>query len=212
MTDAVLGPLLVVLGYLSGSVPYGYVLPKLVKGVDVRTIGSGNIGATNAARAGGRTLGVVVFILDVAKAMVPVVVAQWLFEGRPQGDLWIMGTAIAAFAGHLFPVWLGFKGGKGVATGLGVFSVLATGPALAGFAAWILIYLTVRISSVGSLVGTLVCAVGTFWLRGAGSPIAWAAGALAALIWWRHRENIGRLLRGEEKPKPRKAKGGADAG
>ena len=207
MTDAVLGPILVVLGYLSGSVPYGYVLPKLLKGVDVRTIGSGNIGATNAARAGGKALGVTVFILDVAKAMVPVVVAQRLFTGAPGGDAWIMGTAIAAFAGHLFPVWLGFKGGKGVATGLGVFTVLAPVPALTGFAAWIVLYLTVRISSVGSLAGTLVCSAGLFWQRGPASPITWAGVAVAAMIWWRHRENIGRLLRGEEKPKPRKAKG-----
>jgi glycerol-3-phosphate acyltransferase PlsY len=204
MTDAVRGPLLVVLAYLSGSVPWGYVLPKLLKGVDVRTIGSGNIGATNAARAGGRAMGVVVFVLDVAKAMVPVVVAQRLFEGTPHGDAWIMGTAIAAFAGHLFPVWLGFKGGKGVATGLGVFTVLAPGPALAGFAAWIVLYLTLRISSVGSLAGTLVCSAGLFWQRGAHSPITWAGVAVAAMIWWRHRENIGRLLRGEEKAKPRR--------
>lgn len=206
MTDAVLGPVLVVLGYLSGSVPYGYVLPKLVKGVDVRTIGSGNIGATNAARAGGRTMGVVVFVLDVLKAMVPVVVAQWVMAGSARADVWVMATAIAAFAGHLFPVWLGFQGGKGVATGLGVFAVLAPWAAAAGFAAWILVYATIRISSVGSLLGTLVCAAGVFALRGPASPITWAGVAVAAMIWWRHRENIGRLLRGEEKPKPKKVK------
>jgi glycerol-3-phosphate acyltransferase PlsY len=205
MTDAVLGPVLVLLGYLSGSVPYGYVLPKLLKGVDVRTIGSGNIGATNAARAGGRVMGVVVFILDVAKAMVPVVVAQRLFAGTSDADRWIMATAIAAFAGHLFPVWLRFQGGKGVATGLGVFSVLAPWAAAAGFGAWILVYLTLRISSVGSLLGTLVCSVGVFWLRGPESAITWAGVAVSAMIWWRHRENIGRILRGEEKAKPRKA-------
>jgi glycerol-3-phosphate acyltransferase PlsY len=204
MSDAVLGPLLVLLGYLSGSVPYGYVLPRLLKGVDVRTIGSGNIGATNAARAAGRVVGVSVFILDVAKAMVPVVVAQHLFAGTPNGDRWVMATAVAAFSGHLFPVWLRFQGGKGVATGLGVFAVLAPWAAAAGFGAWILVYLTVRISSVGSLLGTLVCAVGVFALRGPESAITWAGVALTAMIWWRHRENIGRLLRGEEKPKPRK--------
>lgn len=207
MNDVALGLTLVVLGYLSGSVPWGYVLPKVLKGVDVRTVGSGNVGATNAARAAGRGVGVAVFVLDVAKAMVPVVVAQRLFEGAPHGDAWIMGTAIAAFAGHLFPVWLRFQGGKGVATGLGVFAVLATGPALAGFGAWIVLYLATRISSVGSLAGTLTCAVGTAWLKGPQSPISWAALAVGAMIWWRHRENIGRLLRGEEKPKPRKAKG-----
>lgn len=205
MTDTLLGLLLVVLGYLSGSVPWGYVLPKLLKGVDVRTVGSGNIGATNAARAGGRLMGVVVFVLDVAKAMVPVVAAQRLLAGAPREELWVMSTAIAAFAGHLFPVWLGFKGGKGVATGLGVFTVLAPVPALTGFAAWIVLYLALRISSVGSLVGTLICALGILWQRGPGSPISWAGVALAAMIWWRHRENLGRIVRGEEKAKPRKA-------
>jgi glycerol-3-phosphate acyltransferase PlsY len=84
--------------------------------------------------------------------------------------------------------------------------VLAPAPALAGFAAWIALYLTLRISSVGTLAGTLVCAAGLFWQRGAHSPITWAGVAVAAMIWWRHRENIGRLLRGEEKPKPRKVK------
>ena len=207
MTDTALGLLLVVLGYLSGSVPYGYVLPKLLKGVDVRTIGSGNIGATNAARAAGRVIGVAVFVLDVAKAMVPVEVAQELMAGRPHGDLWVVPVAVAAFAGHLYPVWLRFQGGKGVATGLGIFAVLSTGPALTGFAAWILLYLTVRISSVGSLAGALVCVLATFWAKGTGSPISWAAAAVGAMIWWRHRENIGRILRGEEKPKPRKSQG-----
>jgi glycerol-3-phosphate acyltransferase PlsY len=205
MNDTLLGIVLTVLGYLSGSVPYGLVLPKLLLGVDVRTIGSGNIGATNAARAGGKALGVAVFVLDVAKAVVPLLVARAVLGEA--GNFWVMATAVAAFAGHLFPVWLGFKGGKGVATGLGVFTVLAPVPALTGFAAWILLYLTVRISSVGSLAGTLVCSAGLFWQRGPQSPITWAGFAVAAMIWWRHRENIGRLLRGEEKPKPRKVKG-----
>jgi glycerol-3-phosphate acyltransferase PlsY len=203
MTDAALGPLLVAAGYLSGSVPYGYVLPKVLKGVDVRTIGSGNIGATNAARAGGKSMGVVVFVLDVVKSMAPVVVTQSRMAGQPNGDLWVMAVAIAAFAGHIFPVWLRFKGGKGVATGLGVFAVLATVPALAGFATWIALYLALRISSVGSLAGALVCSAGLFVVRGPGSPITWAGVAVAAMIWWRHRDNIARLLRGEERPKPR---------
>ena len=206
MPDTLLGPLLVAAGYLSGSVPWGLVLPKLLVGVDVRTIGSGNIGATNAARAGGRLMGIVVFVLDVAKAVVPIVVARSLCEGQPRADVWVMGTAIAAFAGHLFPVWLGFKGGKGVATGLGVFAVLSFWPAMIGFGAWIVVYLTIRISSIGSLAGVSICALGTIWMRGLASPIAWAAVAVAAMIWWRHADNIGRLLRGEEKPKPRKAK------
>jgi glycerol-3-phosphate acyltransferase PlsY len=203
MTDAALGPLLVAAGYLSGSIPYGYVLPRLLLGIDVRTIGSGNIGATNAARAGGRAMGVTVFVLDVVKSMAPVVLTQRLLEGQPRGDLWVMAVAIAAFAGHLFPVWLGFKGGKGVATGVGIFAVLAPAAALAGFVTWTLAYLAVRISSVGSLAGSLVCSAAIFVVRGTASPISWAGLAVTAMIWWRHRENIGRLLRGEEHAKPR---------
>jgi glycerol-3-phosphate acyltransferase PlsY len=206
MSHALLGPLLVLLGYLSGSVPWGYVLPKVLKGVDVRTVGSGNVGATNAARAAGRWVGVLVFVLDVAKAMVPVELAQRLLGGSSPGDIWVLPVAVAAFAGHLYPVWLRFQGGKGVATGLGVFAVLSTGPALTGFAAWIILYLTVRISSVGSLAGALVCVVATVAVKKIQSPVSWAAMAVGAMIWWRHRENIRRLLRGEEKPKPRKVR------
>lgn len=190
---------LVLLGYLSGSIPFGVILAKLVAGVDVRTVGSGNIGATNVARAGGKKLGVAVLVLDTLKAVVPVWLARRLVGGTPEGDLVVMATAIAAFCGHLFPVWIGFKGGKGVATGLGIFVVLAPWAALAGLGAYAVLYGLTRISSVGSLAGTLTCAVGGFLAYGPSSPIPWAGAAIAALIFWRHRENIGRLLRGEEK-------------
>ena len=199
MSETLLGVLLTAAGYLSGSVPYGLVLPLVLKGVDVRTIGSGNIGATNAARAGGRAMGVAVFVLDVVKAVLPILLAQAVLTG-PSASFWVMTTAIAAFAGHVFPVWLGFRGGKGVATGFGIFVVLAPWAALAGLASWVVAYLTVRISSVGSLAGTAVCAAGAFLTHGPGSPIAWAGLAVAAMIFWRRQENIGRLLRGEERP------------
>ena len=115
-----------------------------------------------------------------------------------------MATAIAAFAGHVFPVWLRFSGGKGVATGFGIFVVLAPWAALAGLATWVGVYLTVRISSVGSLAGTAVCAGGAFAIHGPDSPISWAGVAVAAMIFWRHKENIGRLLRGEEQSSRKK--------
>jgi glycerol-3-phosphate acyltransferase PlsY len=200
MTGSGLGVVLVVLAYLAGSIPFGVILARLFLGVDVRTVGSGNIGATNVARAGGgKKLGIPVVILDAAKAMVPIVVTRRLLGDQPSGDLWIMAVAIAAFVGHLFPVWIGFKGGKGVATGLGIFAVLAPWAALAGFLAYVLAYLATRISSVGSLLGTTVCAVGAFATYGARSPISWAGVAIALLIVLRHRENIRRLVRGEEK-------------
>jgi len=197
MNDAVLGPALVVAGYLSGSIPFGLVLARLLLGVDVRKVGSGNIGATNAARAGGRWMGVAVLLLDALKAVVPVAVTQRLLGSGPHGDLWVMAVAVAAFLGHLYPVWLGFKGGKGVATGFGIFLVLAPWTALAGLATWVGVYLATRISSIGSLAGTLVSVLSAFYVLGA-TPIAWAGAMVGALIWWRHRENIGRLLRGEE--------------
>jgi glycerol-3-phosphate acyltransferase PlsY len=198
VSDA-LGLLLAAAGYLSGSVPYGLVLPRLLLGVDVRTIGSGNIGATNAARAGGPAMGVAVFLLDVAKAVVPILVARALLAGAPRADPWVMATAVASFAGHLFPAWLGFRGGKGVATGFGIFVDLSPLAALAGLGAYVLLWGLTRISSVGSLAGTLTCAAWVLASHGPWSPVAWAGLAIGAMIWWRHRENIRRLLRGEER-------------
>jgi glycerol-3-phosphate acyltransferase PlsY len=197
MNDLVLGPILVVAGYLCGSVPFGLVTARLFLGVDVREVGSGNIGATNAARAGGKKLGVLVLFLDSVKAIIPIVITQRLMAGTERGDVWVMAVAVAAFSGHLFPVWIGFKGGKGVATGLGVFLVLAPVAALAGLATWVGVYLTTKVSSIGSLAGTLVCVVVGFSMLGP-TPISWAGATVGALIWWRHRENIARLLRGEE--------------
>jgi glycerol-3-phosphate acyltransferase PlsY len=197
MNDAVLGPILVVAGYLSGSIPFGLVTARLFLGVDVREVGSGNIGATNAARAGGKKLGVLVLLLDSLKAIIPVYVTQRLMAGTTYGDVWVMAVAVAAFAGHLYPVWLGFKGGKGVATGLGIFLVLAPVAALAGLATWVGVYLATKVSSIGSLAGTLVCVVVGFTMLGP-TPISWAGATVGALIWWRHRENIRRLISGEE--------------
>src|SRR5512146_2377257 len=174
MSETTTGTLLVIAGYLSGSIPYGYLLTRLVAGVDVRQVGSGNIGATNAARAGGKGLGLVVLALDVLKAVIPVLVARRLLAGSPRQDLWEMGVAVAAFAGHLFPVWLRFRGGKGVATGLGIFLILAPWAALAGLVAFVALYAITRISSLGSLAGTAVCCVGTFVWHGPRSPFSWA--------------------------------------
>jgi glycerol-3-phosphate acyltransferase PlsY len=197
MDESLLGPLLVVAGYLSGSIPFGLVMSKLLLDVDVRQVGSGNIGATNAARAGGKKMGVLVLALDALKAVVPIVLTRRWLGGSERGDLWVMAVAVAAFAGHLYPVWLRFKGGKGVATGLGIFLVLAPWSALAGLVTWVGVYASTRTSSMGSLAGSLVCVLVGFYLLGP-TPVAWGGAVVGALIWWRHRENIGRLLRGEE--------------
>jgi glycerol-3-phosphate acyltransferase PlsY len=199
MNENLLGALLTVAGYLCGSIPFGVILTRLFVGVDVRSVGSGNIGATNVARVGGRKVAIPVFILDVVKAVVPILVTRRLLAGQPNGELWTMIVAVAALAGHVFPVWLGFNGGKGVATGLGVFFVLEPIAAVAGFAVWIGIYLTIKISSIGSLGGTAVCAITVFILHGGRSPISWAGFVIGAIIFYRHKENIRRLVTGEEK-------------
>jgi glycerol-3-phosphate acyltransferase PlsY len=199
MNAQTLGPLLVVAGYLCGSIPFGVILTKLFVGVDVRTVGSGNIGATNVARAGGKKVAIPVFVLDVVKAVVPIFVARKLLAGMPSEELWSSSVGAAALAGHVFPVWLGFDGGKGVATGLGVFAVLEPWAAIAGFSVWVGVYLTVKISSIGSLGGTAVCAITVFILHGARAPMSWAGLVIAAIIFYRHKENIRRLVTGEEK-------------
>ncbi len=193
------GLALVVAGFLAGSIPFGVILGRAVLGVDVRKVGSGNIGATNVARAGGRKMGVLVLLLDAAKAVVPILVARRLLAGAPGAEAWTVAVAVAAFLGHLFPPWLGFRGGKGVATGLGIFAVLAPWAALVAVAGYAVAYGATRISSVGSLVGTTLCVIGAFVAHGARSPTPWAGLFIGALIFLRHRENIGRLLRGEEK-------------
>lgn len=199
MSAGVLGPVLVVLGYLAGSIPFGVLLARRFAGVDVRTVGSGNIGATNVARAGGKKLGIAVLLLDTVKAVVPILAARALLAGAPGAEGWVVAVAVAAFCGHLFPVWLGFKGGKGVATGLGIFLVLAPWAALGGIVVYAAAYAATRVSSVGSLAGTTVCALGGFVTHGLRSPVSWAGLVIAALIFLRHRENIRRLVRGEEK-------------
>jgi glycerol-3-phosphate acyltransferase PlsY len=194
---------LVLAGYLAGSIPFGYLVGRFVLGVDVRKVGSGNIGGTNVARAGGKGLGIVTIVLDALKAIVPVLLARRWLGDAPRAELLVVAVAVAAFVGHLFPVWLGFRGGKGVATALGIFVVLAPWAALAGVVAYLGAYLATRISSVGSLVGTVACAATAFVLNGAARPVSWAGVVLAALIVLRHRENIRRIMSGEEKRKMR---------
>ncbi|HYG66562.1 MAG TPA: glycerol-3-phosphate 1-O-acyltransferase PlsY [Anaeromyxobacteraceae bacterium] len=186
-------------GFLAGSIPFGLLLARGLLGVDVRTVGSGNIGATNVARAGGKKLGVVVLLLDAAKGAVPMLVARAILGDAPNAEAWVVATGAAAFLGHVFTPWLRFHGGKGVATGLGVFAVLAPWAAVAGVAAFGIAYAATRISSIGSLSGTLVCVAGTFVANGARSPVSWAGVLLGAVIALRHRDNVRRLVRGEEK-------------
>ena len=200
--------LFVVGAYLLGSVPFGLVLTRIATGQDVRKVGSGNIGASNVARAAGKAVGVLTLVLDAAKASIPMLLAFRAFspDGRAVAESWAVAVGLAAFIGHIYPLWLGFKGGKGVATALGVFLVLAPIPTLFAFVAYGIAYATTRISSLGSLSGTAVCCIGTFvqcFIVGGSSawssPVPWAGLAVAVVIVLRHRANIERLLKGSER-------------
>jgi glycerol-3-phosphate acyltransferase PlsY len=194
-----LGPKLLLLaaGYLLGSIPFGLVLAR-AKGVDPRKVGSGNIGASNVTRAAGKGLGVLTLLLDALKASLPMLATRALLGGDPHAETWAMAVGVAAFVGHIFPVWLGFKGGKGVATGLGVFAVAAPLAAVVAVVAFGIAFGLTRVAAVGSLVGTAVCTAGVFVMHGGGSPVPWIALVVSLLIVWRHRSNLERLAKGAE--------------
>jgi glycerol-3-phosphate acyltransferase PlsY len=184
--------LVLVVAYLLGSIPFAYLAGRL-NGVDLRTVGSGNLGATNVFRTLGRTVGIAVMVLDIAKGAFAVLIAQWVVGG----PWWPIAAGALAILGHVFPVWTGFKGGKGVAVGAGALIGLV--PAASGvlIVLWVLIVILTRYVSVASIV----CAL-------AAAPLAWAFGApwsyvafigLAGLfVIIKHRENIQRLLAGTE--------------
>ena len=187
-------------GYLLGSIPFGVILTRLVTGEDVRSIGSGNIGATNVLRTGRKDLAFATLILDAGKGAAAYLVAQAVFPGVPALAAIAGG---AAFLGHLFPVWLGFKGGKGVATFFGLLLAAAWPLGLLAGATWLLVAALLRMSSLAALLASAaapVYALLPLALLGLPAPAPVAALALftAVLIWIRHHENIARLLKGTE--------------
>ncbi len=184
---------LLALGYLMGSIPFGVLVSKVVGGTDLRSAGSGNIGATNVARVLGKKLGALVLLLDALKGALPVLLGCHLF---PQLAWLHGGIGLAAFLGHVFPVWLKFKGGKGVATALGVLLVLVPIAALSGAALWLLFILTLRLSSVGSLLGGLLAVVVA--ILTAQLEYAVATSVFLALMIFTHRGNLVRLYRRTE--------------
>jgi glycerol-3-phosphate acyltransferase PlsY len=194
----------VALAYLLGSVPVGYLLVRLKGGGDVRETGSGATGATNVTRRAGRRAGVLTLLLDALKGIAAVLVARALLGASPGAQWWVCAAAAAAVLGHVFPVWLGFRGGKGVATGLGVFLVLAPLATLCALAVFAVVVWLWRYVSLGSITAAAVLplavwALGTLGLSDrAAAPLLAFAAAGAALIVLMHRANIGRLLRGEE--------------
>lgn len=180
-------------GYLLGSIPFGLVICRLAGLGDIRDIGSGNIGATNVLRTGRKGLAAATFLGDALKGTVAILLARWL-----AGDVAAMAAAVGAFLGHVFPVWLGFKGGKGVATYIGILLGLNWPSAFAFGAVWLAMAFTFRISSLSALTASVVVPVG-LWLSGmVSTAMALVLAALAALVWYRHAENIRRLLAGTE--------------
>lgn len=218
--------ILLLMGYLSGSIPFALFL-GWSRGVDIRTVGSGNVGATNVGRTLGKKWGVICLLLDVAKGLGPVLIAGWwlglLTAENPSASASLswLAVGVAAVLGHVFPVWLKFKGGKGVATALGVllgFWPLLTIPGLAAALTWIVLALVSRYISVASVgaaasLPVYLLLMGLGW-RGMTLTQLWPflliAAAMTTLVIVRHRGNISRLLKGTE-PKWGKKKDAAVA-
>ncbi len=191
----------IVAAYLIGSIPFGYLIVRARGGGDVRETGSGGTGATNVTRRAGKGAGVLTLILDAAKGALVVLVARWVLAPDFGVNKWVAAAAIAVVVGHVFPVWLKFRGGKGVATGLGVF--LSLTPAAVALAA--LVFITVvwatRYVSLGSIMAAATLPVFVWFLNDgvkAAAPVIAVAAIGGALIIFMHRANIGRLLNGTE--------------
>ncbi|NBW06753.1 MAG: glycerol-3-phosphate 1-O-acyltransferase [Caulobacteraceae bacterium] len=186
-------------GYLLGSIPFGVVITRAAGAGDVRNIGSGNIGATNVLRTGRKDLALATLLLDAGKGAVALLIARWLFNSELAGAI----AGGAAFIGHLFPVWLKFKGGKGVATFFGLLIAAHWPLGLLAGATWLLVAFTLRYSSLAALIAAFMAPIYAFLPIPAlglpvGEPIILLAFVTAVLIWIRHHENIARLLKGAE--------------
>ncbi len=182
-----------VFGYLLGSVPFGLLITRLAGLGDIREIGSGNIGATNVLRTGRRDLALVTLVLDSFKAGLAVLIVWHFSEARNVG----LVAGAFAFLGHCYPIWLGFRGGKGVATYAGLL-VFASWPGLViALPIWLGLFLVTRISSLSALVAAAMVPAGAL-LLGESEFACVVLLALSILVFWTHRANIGRLLRGQE--------------
>ncbi len=191
--------LFIFLSYLIGSIPSGLLLAK-IKGIDIRQSGSGNIGATNVTRQLGKALGILTLIADVAKALVPMLVVRWLL--RDTGDhveqhFIVAMCGFAAFIGHIYPIYLKFKGGKGVATGLGIFLYLEPVSVLIALVVFVGVVYFSGYVSLGSLSAAALMPAAIWLVNGAPVNIALAL-SIAFFIWLKHLDNIERLLRNEE--------------
>jgi glycerol-3-phosphate acyltransferase PlsY len=194
--------LLVVVAYLLGSVPSALFVVWMMTGRDVRDLGSGNIGATNATRAGGIRAGLVVTFLDVAKGALPV----WAMSVFHPAGAWLAATMLAAVIGHCYPIWLKFRGGKGVATGFGAF-VLSPWTALAALVLWLIVLVIWRRVSLASMVASAAFPLLLVMIDRPNAVILGAVSLASVLIVLRHHDNIRHLLAGDE-PKIGSSRGG----
>ena len=188
-------PIVVVLAYLTGSLSAAIITCKIMGLPDPRTTGSNNPGATNVLRIGGKKAAIFTLVGDLLKGLIPVVIVKFAFPTEP---LLIALTALAAFLGHLFPVFFQFKGGKGVATALGCIIGLNLWVALCAFGVWLAIFLPTRISSLSALTAAIVAPI-FLWLFDASISVVIAIVIMDILLIIRHKENIQRILKGEEK-------------
>jgi acyl phosphate:glycerol-3-phosphate acyltransferase len=198
------------IAYLLGSIPFGYLLVRVFRGEDIRLTGSGNIGATNVARSGAKGLGIATLALDAIKGAAAVWLAAVLAGSKYNlcGDfiehpcapaLRLMSlAALCAVLGHVFPIWLRFKGGKGVATALGVFCVLFPKAILIALAIFILVVVITRYVSLGSILGAVAFPIAAYFLQNADWLSLILASGVSLIVILKHRQNIGRLLAGTE--------------
>ena len=201
MEEIIRSLVVVVFAYICGSVPWGYIIGK-VNGIDVRTVGSKNIGATNVTRCVGKKAGKLCFALDFLKGLLPVLVARYIIG--VSGSVTELLVVFAAILGHVFPVFLNFKGGKGVSTAAGAIMALAPVPLVTALVIWVVVFVISRYVSLASITAAAVLPV-IAWVmiltgnrNGASVPVAIVLTVIAALAIFRHRSNIQRLLDGTE--------------
>jgi glycerol-3-phosphate acyltransferase PlsY len=190
--EIIIGLILIPVGYLMGSISFGLVLTKYAGLGDVRNIGSGNIGATNVLRTGNKKLALVTLFLDAAKGVLPVVLAKYI---APDSAALV---ATAAVLGHVFPVWLNFKGGKGVATTIAVYWAVYWPLGLFASIVWLFVFFMSRISSFSSIVSVILSPVIALFMGG--SLMFFMSLVVGAVVVARHKDNILRLMRGQEQP------------
>jgi glycerol-3-phosphate acyltransferase PlsY len=189
----------IILSYLLGSIPFGHLIVKTTAGGDIRQTGSGGTGATNVSRSAGKLAGVATLILDALKGAAAVVLARWILVDIDCGPWWLAGCCIIAVVGHIFPIWLRFRGGKGVATGVGIFLMIAPLAVALAAVLFLIVVWSTRYVSLGSMIAavavpcfvslqTLIRPTSNSW------PTLFSTGCAAVLIVYAHRGNIARLL------------------